>query len=213
MRCLLAGLLLPCLAQGAVVLDRIAVIAANHVIKTSDIDRDIRLTDFLNRAPLDFSKKAKCDSAERLITQQMIRDEIITGGYRRPPESQAAQLETQLLHDRFGGSEQRLEIELKRYGLTEPELRDQLLWQLTVLEFINARFRPSIVITDQDVRNYYDQHRSRFAREYRKDSSFQTLEPKIRQLLEGEDINKAFDEWLDESRKNYQVEFKQGAFQ
>ena len=41
--------------SGAVILDRIAVIAGTHVIKASDIDRDIRLTDFLNRTPLNFS--------------------------------------------------------------------------------------------------------------------------------------------------------------
>jgi len=33
----------------AVVLDRIAVIVGKHVIKTSDIDVDLRLTAFLNR--------------------------------------------------------------------------------------------------------------------------------------------------------------------
>ena len=82
--------------SGAVILDRIAVIAGTHVIKASDIDRDIRLTDFLNRAPLNFSPTAKKESAERLITQQIIRDEIVSGGYRRPPEAEAAQLEAEL---------------------------------------------------------------------------------------------------------------------
>src|SRR5580698_7161744 len=113
MRALLPILFFPVLLlgevlSGAVVLDRIAVVAGTHVIKTSDIDRDIRLTDFLNRAPLNFSANAKRESAERLITQQLIRDEIVSGGYRRPPESEAAELEAQLLRDRFGGSRQRL---------------------------------------------------------------------------------------------------------
>lgn len=213
MRWILAGLVLPLVAHGAVVLDRIAVIAGNHVIKASDIDRDIRLIDFLNRAPLDFSQSAKRDSAERLITQQMIHDEILTGGYRRPPPSEATQMESQLVHDRFGGSEQRLEAELKRYGLSETDLRDQLLWQLTVLQFINERFRPGVIVTDQDIRSYYDQHLSELQREYPKDGTYQALEPKIRQILEGEGINKAFNEWLNDSRKTYHVEFKQGAFQ
>lgn len=213
MWCPIAVLLLPLLAQAAIVLDRIAVIAGTHVIKTSDIDRDIRVTDFLNRVPLAFSEKAKRDSAERLITQEMIRDEIVSGGYRRPPASEATQMENQLVHDRFGGSEQRMEAELKHYGLTEPELREQLLWQLTVLQFIDERFRPGVVVTDDDVRTYYDQHLSELKRAYPKDSSLKTLEPKIRQILEGEGINKAFNEWLDDSRKTYHVEFKQRAFQ
>ena len=171
------------LLSGAVVLDRIAVIAGKHVIKSSDIDRDIRLTDFLNRAPLNFSASAKREAAERLITQQIIRDEIVSGGYRRPPEAEAVDLETQIRRDRFGGSEPGLVEGLRRYGLTRAELRTQLLWQLTVLKFIDERFRAGVAITDDDAR------------------------------AAGEQINKAFDEWLDQARKSEKVEFKQGAFE
>ena len=204
---------LPILLSAAVILDRIAVIAGTHVIKLSDIDRDIRLTDFLNRVPLNFGAKAKREAAERLITQDIIRDEIVSGGYRRAPESEAAQLEVELRRDRFGSSEQHLEVALRRYGLTEPELRKQLLWQLTVLQFINQRFRAGVIVTDADLRSYYDQHLAELKRQYPNDDSFQALASKIRNTLEGERVNQSFDEWLDEARKNYQVDFKQGAFQ
>jgi hypothetical protein len=198
---------------GPVVLDRIAVVAGTHVIKASDIDRDIRLTDFLNRAALNFSPSAKREAAERLITQQIIRDEIISGGYRRPPESQAIQLEAELRRDRFGGSEPRLREDLQRYRLTEGELRDQLLWQITVLQFIDERFRAGVVVTDNDVRGYYDQHVAELRQQYPQSISFETLAPKIRESLEGERINQSFNEWLDQMRKSYRVEFKQGAFE
>ena len=200
------------LSGAPAVLDRIAVIAGTHVIKLSDIDRDIRLTDFLNRVPLNFSPSIKRESAERLITQQIIRDEMVSGGYRRPPESEGTQLEAELRRDRFNGSEPQLREALQRYGLTESELSDQLLWQITVLQFIDERFRGGIVVTDEDVRSYYDQHSAELRRQYPKDSSFDALAPKIRTSLEGERINKSFDERLDQARKNYRVEFKPGAF-
>jgi len=63
------------------------------------------------------------------------------------------------------------------------------------------------------VRAYYDQHIADLRREYSKDSSFDTLEPKIRSSLEGERINQAFTEWLDQARKGEHVEFKSGAFE
>jgi hypothetical protein len=199
--------------SAAVILDRIAVIAGTHVIKASDIDRDIRLTDFLNRAPLNFTAGVKRESAERLITQQIIRDEIVSGGYRRPPESEAAQLEAELVRDRFGGSEQRLREALQHDGLTEAELRAQLLWQITVLRFINQRFRAGVVVTNQDVRSYYDQHLADLRRQYPKDNSFDALTPKIRALIESERINDSFNEWLDQARKSERVDFKQGALE
>ena len=197
--------------SGAVILDRIAVIAGTHVIKDSDIDQDIRLTDFLNRVPLNLSPMARKEAAERLITQQIIRDDIVSGGYRRPPESEAAQLEAELDRDRFDGSEQRLRDVLKRYGLTEPQLREQLLWQITVLQFINQRFRGGVVVTDDDVRGYYDQHVADLRREYPKNNSFEALAPRIRTTLEGQRVNQSLNEWLDQARKSERVEFKQGA--
>ncbi len=199
--------------SGAVILDRIAVIAGTHVIKASDIDRDIRLTDFLNRTPLNFSPSTKRQSAERLIAQQIIRDEIVSGGYRRPPESEAAQLEAELVRDRFAGSGQQLREGLQRDGLTETELREQLLWQITVLQFINQRFRGGVVVTDQDIRSYYDQHLAELRREYPKNNSFEALEPKIHDRIEGQRINESFNEWLDQARKSERVEFKQGALE
>jgi hypothetical protein len=191
-----------------VILDRIAVIAVTHVINLSDINRDIRLTDFLNQAPLQLTASVRREAAERLITQHIIRDEIESGGYRRASESQSADLESDLRRDRFGASQQRLVEGLQRYGLTEAGLREQLLWQITVLQFVDERFRGGVVVTDDDVRGYYDQHSAEL-----RGQNFETLAPKIRTTLEGERINQAFNEWLDQARKNEKVEFKPGAFE
>src|ERR1700677_3696948 len=157
------------LLSGAVILDRIAVIAGTHVIKTRDMERDIPLTDFLKRAPLDLKTSAKREAAERLITQEIIRDEIVSGGYRRPPEAEAGDLEAQLRRDRFGGSEPRLVEGLQHYGLTRAELRGQLLWQITVLQFIDERFRGGVVVTVDEVRDFYDGHYVELRQQYPQD--------------------------------------------
>lgn len=203
---------LSALLSGAVVLDRIAVIAGTHVIKTSDIDRDIRLTDFLNREPLKITSATKHEAAERLITQDIIRQEIITGAYQRPPEAEGAALEVQLRRDRFGNSSQRMHDELQKYGLTEGELRDRLLWQITVLQFINLRFRAGVVVTDQDIRNYYDRHAAEL-RKQQPNGTLEALSPKIKEVIEGERINQSFNEWLDQTRQDYRVEYKPEAFE
>jgi hypothetical protein len=205
--------LLPLIACGAVVLDRIAVVAGNHPIKLSDIERDVRLTEFINREPISFTTDAKRASAERLITQEIIRQEILAGGYRRPAENEADALKAQILRDRFGGSEQRLRAALQEYGVSESELRAYLLWQLTVLQFIDQRFRAGVVITDEDIRNYYAQHQAQLRKQYPKDSSLEALTPKIKEQLESERINQNFDEWLDQARQGYRVDYKQGAFE
>jgi peptidyl-prolyl cis-trans isomerase SurA len=197
--------------SGAVVLDRIAVIAGTHAIKTSDIDRDIRLTQFLNREPLNINSTTKHEAAERLITQDILRQEIISGGYQRPGETQGDELAAQLCRDRFGNSSQRMIQALQKYGLTESELRDRLLWQITVLQFIDQRFRAGVVVSDEDIKKYYDEHAADVGK--LGDNTPDAVAPKIKSQIEGERINENFNAWLDQARQRYRVEYKQEALE
>ena len=194
------------------IIDRIAASVGKHAIKLSDIDRDLRVTEFLNREPLNLNANARRAAAERLIDQALISDEITDGGYPRPPDSDVDNLLGKMRQERFGGSDVRLRQALAAYGLTEDQLRQEFEWQLQVLRFIDQRFRSGVVVTDDDVRSYYEQHRADLARENPKNQSLEALEPKIRQALEGERINQNFAQWLDEARRQNRIQYHQEAF-
>lgn len=200
-------LLMACLVHAGVVIDRIAVVVNRHPIKTSDIELDVRLTDFLNKAQLNFDTAEKKAAEERLIDQQIIRTEIASGGYRRATDTDASALLAQIRRDRYGSSDLRLQRALEQYGLTEDQLRAQLLWQLTVLRFINDRFRAGVLVADDAVEKYYQQHRAQFR------GPFETVSASIRTSLEGEQVNEQFEEWLDGARKEAVVDYKLGAIQ
>ncbi len=189
------------------------MIVGKSVIKSSDIDRDLRLTEFLNREPVKLTAEARRQAAERLIDQQVIRTELATGGYSRASDADAQALLQTIERDRFGAAPARLNAELERYGLTKDELRQQLLWQLTVLRFIQQRFQPGVDVTDQAVHDYYDQHLTELQRQNPRNSSLATLEPKIRELLIGESVNKDFEDWLSRGRQRTHIEYHQEAFQ
>jgi hypothetical protein len=198
---------------GAVTIDRIAVVVGKKVVKTSDIERDLRLTEFLNSEPLNLNTDARKKAAERLIDQQIIRAEIATSGYSRATDEQAERLLRQIQRDRFGNSEPRLRAELGRFALTEEDLRQQLLWQLTVLGFIQQRFQSGVSVADQDVQTYYNQHAAELKREHPQNSSFEAVAPQIRTLLQEDAVTKEFEGWLSRARQRTQIEYKQGAFQ
>jgi hypothetical protein len=195
----------------AIVLDRIAIAVGRRAIKASDIDRDLRLTAFLNNAPLDISNTAKKAAAERLIDQQIIRQEIATGQYPRASDQEAARLREQIRTGRFHNSDVQFRAALSRYGITDSQLRDQLLWQLTVLRFIDIRFRPAAQVSDDDLHKYYETHLVELKRQFPRDSSFETLEPTIRETLEATQTDKQFEEWLASSRKTTRIEYHQEA--
>ena len=199
--------------RSAVVIDRVAVVVDKHVIKESDMQRDLRLTEFLNKQMLNLTPEAKRKSAERLIGQTILRDEIEGGGYRWAAESEAKAMVDRLRKDRFGGSDAALRTALARYGLDESELESQFLWQLTVLRFIDQRFRDGALVSDEDVRNYYDHSIAQLKRENPSDSTFATLAPKIRQTIEGERVNQNFEEAMKRARQRRQIRYVKGAFE
>jgi parvulin-like peptidyl-prolyl isomerase len=207
------ALLLGCLPAGSVVIDRIAVIVDKHAIKSSDIDRDLRVTAFLNREPLNLSSDAKHKAAERLIEQTVIRDEMEKGGYSQSSAGDVDGMIKRILEERFGGSDARLAQELSHYGLTEQQLRLQLQWQLDVLKFMEERFRPGVLVTDEEVRDYYNQHQAELARQYPQAKTYEAMAPAIRASLEGTRASQDFDQWLTDARKRDRIVYRQEAFQ
>jgi hypothetical protein len=206
-------LMLGPMLSGSVVIDRMAVIVDKHVIKTSDIDRDLRATEFLNGERLDLSADAKRKAAERLIDQSVIREELEKGEYKRSSTADVEGMLKKVLQDRFGGSSARLRDDLSRYGLSEEQLRMQLQWQLDVLKFIDQRFRPGVLVTDEEVKSYYDQHLADLRRQYPQVKTYEGMAPKIRASLEGERLNQNFEQWLSQARKRSRIEYRQGAFE
>jgi len=205
-----------CLAgslNSAVVVDRIAVIVNKSAIKMSDIYRDLRVTEFLNGERSNVTIEARRKAAERLIDQNLLRTEITNAGFKWASTGEADALLAKIRQDRFGGSADRMRSALRQYGLDQEELRSQLLWQLTVLRYIDQRFRNGVLVTDEDVRAYYDQRLTDLKRENPKDSSFEALAPKIRESLEGERVNQNFVESMEQSRRRSRIEFMEGAFE
>lgn len=189
------------------------MIVGKQVIKASDIVRDLRVNAFLNQEPLDFSVPARRKAAERLIDQMIIRNQITTGRYGLPPAGAADALLKQLQQDRFGNSQLRYQQALIAAKLTEPELQARLIWQLTVLRFIDQRFRPSVMVSDEEVRAYYDKHLAELRKAHPESADFESLQPQIRVSLEGERLNQNFLQWLEDARKRATIEYKQEAFQ
>jgi hypothetical protein len=203
---------LGCLPAASVIIDRTAIVVGQRVVKDSDIQRDIRITSFLNGRQPDFSDASRKKAANRLIDQELIRQQIRSGKFPVAEESEAEQLLARTRQDRFA-SDAQYRNELSRLGISESELKDALLWQLTVLRFIDTRFRPAVVVSDEDIQRYYDAHRAELAKAHPNAKSIADLRPEIEQLIAGEGINKLLDEWLQQSRRDVRIEYLENSLQ
>jgi hypothetical protein len=172
------------------VIDRVAVVVGNTAITETEVLREVRLTEFMNGQALDMGPKERRAAAERLVDQQLIRKEMATGTYTMPADAEAAEMLRDFRQQRFA-SETEFRAALARYGVTEEELKDHLLWQLAAIRFTDLRFQPQQTADAQSA------------------NRVKPGEPPPA----ANDVDKQLESWLKEQRKNTRVQFKAGAFQ
>jgi hypothetical protein len=200
-----------CTFINAAIIDQIAIVVRDSVIKDSDIERDIRVVDFLNQEKLTLDLAARKAAASRLIDQQLIRREIDVGEYRTATEADAERLLEKTEKEEYH-SPAVFQAALQKYGLTRDQLKQYLRWQLTVLNFINERFRPAVLVTDEDVAQYYRDHTAEFRNASTgKTRTLEEAADDIRNRLIEERVNKQFDSWLDARRRSANIEYKEEA--
>ena len=206
---LACALALATVPGAAVVIDRIAVIVGNHVIKDSNIVRDIRVVGFLNRERPSFSLAARKQCASRLIDQEFIREEMSVGAYPQATPAEAGELLDKLRASRSSSPADWTD-QLLQAHLTESELRDALAWQVSVLRFINLKFRPGVFIPEDQLRQYYDAHRAELeAANPDRPPTFDGLRSAIETTLVEDRVNQLFYDWLDEKRKEARIIYRE----
>jgi hypothetical protein len=208
MRLLIPAAVATTFLMGGTIVDRIAVVVGRTAIKTSDIERDLRVTQFLNGQPSDTSAEQRRAAAQRLIDQALIRRDLMQAGSSGVLTEDAKGMLEQLRKDRFQGSDAEMKTELSKRGLTPAQLTQYLQWQMTVLRFIDERFRPGVIITDEEVAKYREAHSAELARQFPGPNSPAAQTTRVREILEGEQINRNFEEWLDQTRKSARIEYK-----
>lgn len=196
------------------IIDRIAVTLDNQVITESEILLEIRLTAFQNGGPLDFKPEAKREAAGRLIEQKLIRKEIEVGRYLQPGPADVEPMLKQMEAQRFHSREE-FRRALEKYGIREEDLKVHLLWQLTLLRFIDIRFRPGIQVTDQEIQQYFSQKLPELEKRAgpEKKIRLEDLRDKMQEALTDERVDQQLNDWLAETRKHMRIEFHPEAFQ
>ncbi|MGH9629725.1 MAG: hypothetical protein ACRD7E_15525, partial [Bryobacteraceae bacterium] len=207
---MLVLLLMPCAGE---IIDRVAVTVENSVITESEILRQIRLTAFFEGEKPDYSLSKKREVADRLVEQMLVRKEISEVRYGAPEKLNPAPVVDQI-RQRYSSREEYLKA-LAAHGLTEAEVEAHVLWQLTLLNFIDQRLRPGVQVSDAEVEDYY---RTQFLPQQAKISpesvpSLEESREKIEEILMQQRVNQALDRWLGEGRRQTNIRFRQEVFQ
>jgi hypothetical protein len=198
----------------AEIIDRIAVSVSGSVITTSDLNREIRVTALQNGVTPNFSPANRRATALRMVNQRLIRREMESSRYPMPDPKEAELLLHELKMSRYK-SDTEFQQALAHYGITEQDLRDELLWQLTLLRFIDMRFRPGVRVSDQDIQQYFEKQVKPAAEAANpgKPVFLEDFRDRIEETLTGQRTDRELDNWLQEVRKRTEIVFHQEVFQ
>ena len=211
--CSISLLLLAAGLRGEII-DRIAVSVGNQAITTSDVDREIRVTAFLNRRDPDFSAASRRATADRLVEQRLILRELQNSRYPEPAASEIDPILEKFKTKNFPNPDDYFRALAER-GITDQQVRDELLWERRLLLFIDVRFRPAVQVSEQDIEDYF--HTSvEPAAEVAHPGQPVTLEEyhdQIEEKLTGDQVDKQMNTWLTSARERSEVVVHPEAFQ
>jgi hypothetical protein len=201
-------------AFGAEIIDRIAVSVGNQAITASDVEREIRVSAFLNRTQPDFSPQSRRATAGRLVEQRLILRELENSRYPVPPASEIEPVLEKFQKENFDG--------LDDYGralaaaeITDQQVRDELLWQRRLLLFIDVRFRPAVQVSDQEIEDYFHKtvEPAAEAAHPGEPITIDEYRDRIEEKLTGDQVNQQMNAWLENTRQRAAVVYHPEAFQ
>ncbi|MGO9339231.1 MAG: hypothetical protein ACLPY1_17180 [Terracidiphilus sp.] len=196
-----------------VVLDRVVAVVNNQAILASDIDNEIRLS-VLDPGRGGMGVLTPARALDQLIGRALIQQQI------RQEDAQAAEPKQAEVTSRL--AEMRRELPacvrqncasddgwkafLAAHRLTEEGVETYLRYRLQILRFIEQRFRQGISISPQEIETYYQQT---LLPQYAKGEAIPTLDKvsaRIQEILLQQRVNALFDDWLNNLRKQGEVE-------
>ncbi len=185
-----ALLLLPFL-QAADVVDRVAVVVGKSVITESEVLDGLRITGFLNGEAVDYSPQARRAAAERLVDQQLLRNEMEASRMGLPTSTESDAVFQQFYREHFHDTNS-YAAALAKYGVTDQQVKEELTWQLALLRFTDLRFRSELAIPSEST-----------ATQSGADRQAPPAANSVDQQMES---------WLKDARSNTRVTFKAEAF-
>ena len=151
----------------AEVVDRIAAIVNDEIVTQVDIEKEA--APYLkNIAASGYSK------AQKQMMAQKVQQEVLTALIERSLTMQEAKrygisiserdvdMALENIKKMKSFSQEAFEEALRQEGMTLAEYREQIKSQILRSKIINVAVRSKVVITDSDVKTYYEKHRSKF---------------------------------------------------
>jgi hypothetical protein len=193
-------------ALRAEVIDRMVANVNGHVLLQSDWEQEVAFESFSDaRDPNSFSKSERAAALDRLIDQELLREQLRPAPVVPSQQVQARVAEIRKLHPECA-TDAGWEAALRRYGLNQSSLEHRVGQEFQLMKLVEDRLRPSIQIDQHAVEAYYNEQ---LLPEMKKTGNVATplteVFGKIKDLLAEKKMNELLSGWLASLRSTSQI--------
>ncbi|MGA9424513.1 MAG: peptidylprolyl isomerase [Terracidiphilus sp.] len=196
-----------------VVLDSVVAVVNNHAILASDVESAMRLS-VLEPPESAGSKPDRKAALDELISRELIEEQM-TPEEKNAAEPAAKELKVQmaLLREDLPAcaryhcaTDRGWTAFLAAKGLTEDQAEAYLRLRLSLLSFVENRFSEGIRISPEEIESYY---RETMVPQYAAGEAppaLKSVSSRIEEILLEQQVNQLFSAWLDNLRRQGDVE-------
>jgi len=189
------------------VVDRVVTNVNGHVLLQSDWEDEIAFEALVDgRSPDSFTTEERNAALNRLIDQELLREQVRPGQGTQPAEVQARVAEVRKIQP-GGTTDQVWHATLQRYGLTQYALEKRLSDEIQLMKLVEDRLRPSIQVDQQAIEHYYhDQLLPDIKKAGGNAKPLTEVYGKIKDLLAEQKMNELLTGWLASLRSGSQIQ-------
>jgi hypothetical protein len=189
------------------VVDRIVATVNRQPVLLSDWDLTMRYEAFLAQRPLPLSAEAARATLDRLIDQQLLREQMASS-HLRPVGGEEVENRLREVRRATPGAdtEAGFRLALARYGLNEAELAARVKDQLEILRFVEMRLRPAVRVDRRSIQTYYnDTLLPELRKQGAREEPLAEVSSQIEELLSQERLDALLADWLKQLREGSEI--------
>jgi len=192
----------------AEVIDRIVAMVNGRLILQSDWDEALCYEALLsNRSLAQFTDDDRRAVLDRLIDQELLREQIKSADFRHATDNEVAArvAEARKLYPQAAADDAWQSL-LAGYHLAEKDLLVHVQQEIDLMRLVDARLRPAVQIDSKSVEAYYhDQFVPKLKQSGATEVPLAEVSAKIRELLTQEKVSELLVSWLQTLRSESQV--------
>ena len=168
----------------------------------------MRLSSPDGHQPNDLTAKDQKAALDRLIDQELFREQVRVSDFPPPTEEEVAK-RIQEVRSQYPNAESEAgwHSKLARYRLTEAELKERVTLQLNLIRLVDARLRPSVNIDGKSIESYYNQELlPQLSQSGGKEVPLAQVSAQIKELLIQQQVNQLLTAWLQNLRASSKIQ-------